>query len=60
MPKYKNWVEQIISELQTGLDEQLIWAKTKENYLFTKQLQQFGAVEQTGTRPLTLNPPEFH
>jgi hypothetical protein len=60
MPKYKNWVDQIISELQTALDEQLIWAKTKENYLFTKQLEQFGAIEvQPANRPLTLNPPEY-
>ena len=36
MSKYKHWVEQIVSELQTALDEQIIWAKTKENYVFMK------------------------
>ena len=59
MSKYKHWVEQVASELQTALDEQVIWAKTKENYVFVKQLQQFG-VDLGPERPPTLNPPEYH
>ena len=60
MSKYKHWVEQIVSELQTALDEQIIWAKTKENYVFMKQLQQFGGVDLGPERPPNLNPPEYH
>jgi hypothetical protein len=54
MSKYKHWVEEVVSELQTALDEQVIWAKTKENYVFVKQLQQFG-VDLGPERPPTSN-----
>jgi hypothetical protein len=59
MPKYKHWIDQIVSELQNALDEQAIWAQTKSNYFYSKQLQQFGAVDTGPDRPLTLSPPEF-
>ncbi len=60
MSRYRKWVEQIVSELETSLDEQVIWAKTKDNYVFRKQLQQFGGVDLGPERPHTLNPPEYH
>jgi len=38
MPRYKAWAQQIAEELQADYDEQRIWAKAKEDYLFSKQL----------------------
>lgn len=38
MPKYKAWAQQITEELQQEFDEQRIWAKAKEEYLFFRQL----------------------
>jgi hypothetical protein len=58
MSKYRRWVEQMVSEIQTELDEQVVWSKTRDTFLFRKQLQQFGSVE-VPVRPLTLNAPEY-
>jgi hypothetical protein len=41
MPKYKQWVKQIVSQLQAQFDEQIVWSDTRQNYLFRKQLEQF-------------------
>jgi hypothetical protein len=38
MPRYKAWAQQLAEELQAEYDEQRIWAKAKEDYLFSKQL----------------------
>lgn len=38
MPRYKAWAQQLAEELQLEYDEQRIWAKAKEEYLFSKQL----------------------
>ena len=38
MPRYKAWVQQVAEELQTEYDEQRIWAKAKEEFLFSRQL----------------------
>jgi hypothetical protein len=38
MQKYKAWADQLTGELQNEFDEQRIWAKAKEDYLFSKQL----------------------
>ncbi len=38
MPRYKAWAQQIAEELQADYDEQRIWSKAKEDYLFSKQL----------------------
>ncbi len=42
MPKYKRWARQLADELKVQFDEQVIWQKTKEDYLFWKQTEQFG------------------
>jgi hypothetical protein len=55
MPKYKNWVNQIISQLRAKLDEEILWPDTRQNYLFRKQLEQFGGVTLP-TRPPFLSP----
>lgn len=38
MPQYKAWADQLTEEVQREFDEQRIWAKTKEDYAFAKQL----------------------
>jgi hypothetical protein len=38
MPRYRAWAQQIAEELQTEYDEQRIWAKAKEEFLFSRQL----------------------
>jgi hypothetical protein len=38
MPQYKAWAGQLTEEIQREFDEQKIWAKTKEDYAFAKQL----------------------
>ena len=38
MPKYKEWAQQIVDELQNELDEQTIWQHSKEQYVFSRQL----------------------
>jgi len=38
MPQYKAWAEQLTDEIQSEFDEERIWAKTKEDYAFAKQL----------------------
>jgi len=58
MSKYRRWVEQIVSEIQAELDEQVVWPKTRDAFTFRKQLQQFGSAEVL-ERPLTLNAPEY-
>lgn len=39
MPLYKAWARQLIDELRSQLDEEIVWRKTKENYLFLKGIQ---------------------
>lgn len=41
MPKYKHWVNQIVSDLRARFDEQVLWSETRQNYVFRKQLEQF-------------------
>jgi hypothetical protein len=41
MPKYKRWVNQIVSDLRARFDEQVLWSETRQNYVFRKQLEQF-------------------
>lgn len=50
MPRYKTWAEQLARELQLEYDEERIWAKAKEDYLFSKQLP--------STEPLVIRYPE--
>jgi len=57
MPKYKKWVSQIISALRAGLDEQVLWSQTRENYLFRKELEHLSGVV-TPTPPPFLSPIE--
>jgi hypothetical protein len=52
MPRYKSWAQQITQELQLEYDEQRIWAKAKEEYLFNKQLP-----EPEPVQILVLQPP---
>lgn len=38
MPAYTAWADQVTEELQREFDEQRIWAKSKEDYIFSRQL----------------------
>lgn len=58
MKRYKTWVEQITAELQRELDEQIVWSKTRDNYTFVKQIEQFGG-PTVPTPPMFLNPPDI-
>ncbi|MDA2913223.1 hypothetical protein MYX77_04555 [Acidobacteriia bacterium AH_259_A11_L15] len=40
MPKYRAWASQLAAELRKQFDEQVIWEKTKDDYLFSKQVEQ--------------------
>jgi hypothetical protein len=44
MPLYKSWAEGIANGLKEQFDEELIWTRTRSDYLFFKQVQQFGPV----------------
>jgi len=37
MPKYKRWATQLANELKEQFDEQIIWQRTKEDYIFEKE-----------------------
>jgi hypothetical protein len=45
MAKYKTWARQFADELRKQFDEELIWRKTKEDYLFSKQSALLGPVK---------------
>ena len=45
MPKYESWARQMANELRKQFDEEIIWLRTKEDYLFTQQVRQLGAAE---------------
>lgn len=45
MPLYKEWADGIARGIQEQFDEQVIWSKTKSDYLFLRQMQQFGPVK---------------
>lgn len=45
MPKYKAWARQLADELRARFDEQVIWQKTKEDYLFLKETGALGAAK---------------
>lgn len=38
MPKYKEWAQQIVNEIQKEFDEQWIWQHSREQYVFARQL----------------------
>jgi len=59
MARYRRWVQQIVSELQAELDEQVLWARTKESYIFAKQIEMFSGVP-VSMPPQTLNAPGYH
>jgi hypothetical protein len=44
MPTYKRWATGIVEGLRDQFDEQLIWARTKADYLFVQQVKQLGPV----------------
>ena len=37
VPKYKRWATQLANELKEQFDEQIIWQRTKEDYIFEKE-----------------------
>ena len=45
MPKYRAWAHQVVDEIQNEFDEQAIWRRSKERYIFARQLP-LGAVTQ--------------
>ena len=45
MPLYKSWAAGIADGLKDQFDEELIWTRTRSDYLFYKQVQQFGPVK---------------
>ena len=42
MALYKAWAIQLADELEKQFDEQVIWSKTKEDFIFWKQIEHFG------------------
>jgi hypothetical protein len=47
MPLYRKWAVGIAEGLRDQFDEQTIWARTKSDYLFQKQVEQLGPIKQT-------------
>jgi hypothetical protein len=45
MPKYKTWVKGLFEGMQAQFDEQRLWAKTKDDYFFYKQVQNLGPIK---------------
>ena len=45
MPLYKSWAVGIADGLKDQFDEETIWTRTQSDYLFYKQVQQFGPVK---------------
>jgi len=42
--RIKRWADQLVDGLKEQFDEQRIWSQTKDDYLFMRQVQFFGAV----------------
>jgi len=42
MALYKAWATQLADELEKQFDEQVIWSKTKEDFIFWKGIEHFG------------------
>jgi hypothetical protein len=38
MPKYRTWVRALVDGLRDQFDEQLIWRRTRDGFLLSKQL----------------------
>jgi hypothetical protein len=51
MPLYEQWANGLIAGLKQSFDEEIIWAKTKEDYLFFKQLKQLGPLKDEELNP---------
>lgn len=45
MPSYKRWAAGIVEGLKDQFDEQLIWSRTKGDYLFAQQVKQLGPMK---------------
>ena len=37
MPKYKRWATQLANELKQQFDEEILWRRIKEDYVFQKE-----------------------
>jgi hypothetical protein len=43
--EYKAWIQQLTSEFKGEFDEQAVWSRIKNDYLFRKEVEQLGPVK---------------
>lgn len=45
MAEYRSWTDQFLVEFKDSFDEQVIWARIKNDYLLHRQIEQFGPIK---------------